>query len=165
MVMLVGMALEFDLTARAALFFSVFLILFAEILNSALEAFVDLHIKQYHYQAKLAKDAAAAGVLVLAAAVVVLFADILVRYYRREIMSSGEDIARTLIFGLPAVAMLCILLFAQTRAWQKHVLLVSGIALLWPLIGHSHDPFFSLTAGAFYVVGYRARCAYPDGRR
>src|SRR5262249_8341913 len=72
MVMIVGMALDFDLVARAALFFSVFLILFAEILNSALEAFVDLHIQQYHAQAKAAKDAAAAGVLILSVAVVIL---------------------------------------------------------------------------------------------
>ncbi len=160
MVMLVGMALEFALTARAALFFSVFLILFAEILNSALEAFVDLHIKQYHYQAKLAKDAAAAGVLVLACAVVILFADILLNY-RQEILTSGDDIVRTLAFGLPSIVLLCWILFGKPYP----ALFFIGLGLLVPLFGKSHDPFFSLSAGLFYVVGFHARIKHPDGVR
>jgi len=164
MVMLVGMALDFDLTARAALFFCVFIILFAEILNSALEAFVDLHMQQYDYQAKLAKDAAAAGVLTLAAAVVILFADIL-RYYRRQVMTSGDDIARTLIFGLPLVALMWVMLFANMKRWTKHLALLAGLGLLVPLIIHSRDPFFSLTSGGFFVVAYRARIKHPKGLR
>jgi diacylglycerol kinase (ATP) len=164
MVMLVGMALEFALTARAALFFSVFLILFAEILNSALEAFVDLHIKQYHYQAKLAKDAAAAGVLVLATGVVILFADILVQY-RHEILTSGDDIARTLMFGLPCVVILTWLLFATSGGLAKAVALAACIGLLVPLFQHAYDPFFSLAAGLFVVVAYHARAKHPMGLR
>ena len=62
MVTLVATALPFDLSMRVALIFSVAMVLFAEILNTALEAFVDLHIKEYHRLAMLAKDAAAAGV-------------------------------------------------------------------------------------------------------
>ena len=164
MVMLVGMALDLDLTARAALFFCVFIILFAEILNSALEAFVDLHMQQYDYQAKLAKDAAAAGVLTLAAAVVVLFADIIVRD-RHLVFASGPNITRTLLYGLPLIGVMWILLFANTKAWTKHVALLVGLGLLAPLIAHSFDPFFSLTAGGFLVVAYRARIKHPKGLR
>jgi diacylglycerol kinase (ATP) len=165
MVMLVGMALDFDLTTRAALFFCVFIILFAEILNSALEAFVDLHMQQYHYQAKLAKDAAAAGVLTLAAAVVILFADIIVRYNREQILASGENIVRTLGFGLPLVGLMWMLLFANTARWIKHAALIAGLGLLAPLILRSRDPFFSLTAGGFFLVAYRARIKHPKGLR
>lgn len=165
MVMLVGMALDFDLTARAALFFCVFMILFAEIMNSALEAFVDLHMQQYDYQAKLAKDAAAAGVLTLAAAVVVLFADIIARYYRQVVFASGDAILRTCLFGLPVVALMWMMLFTNTARWLKHVALLIGLASLTPLIMQSRDPFFSLTAGAFFLVAYRARIKHPKGLR
>ncbi|MCC6809990.1 MAG: diacylglycerol kinase family protein [Deltaproteobacteria bacterium] len=164
MVMLVGMALEFDLTARAALYFSVFLILFAEILNSALEAFVDLHIKQYAYQAKLAKDASAAGVLVLACAIVVLFADILWQY-RTHIAESGTGIVRTLVCGLPAVFAMGVLLFAVTGKGAKLALAAGMFAGLSVLVAYSHDQYFSLAAAGFIWVSFHSRWRFPDGTR
>jgi diacylglycerol kinase (ATP) len=164
MVMLVGMALEFDLSARAALFFSVFLILFAEILNSALEAFVDLHTRQYAYQAKLAKDASAAGVLVLAVAVVVLFADIL-NHYWAAVMRSGTDIVRTLVCGLPAIFAMTVLLFATTGRAAKVALTLGMFSGLAVLAYYSHDHFFSIAAACFLIVSSHARFRYPDGKR
>jgi len=164
MVMLVGMALDFDLTVRAALVFSVFLMLFAEILNSALEAFVDLHTRQYHYQAKLTKDAAAAGVLVLAVAVVILFADIL-WHNRVQILASETSIEHTLLFGLPSVVLMAVLLRLRTPVWFKHFVLIADLGLLIPLIVASKDVFFSLMAGLFVVVAYQARVAHPKGQR
>lgn len=164
MVMLVGMALELDLTARAALFFAVFLILFAEILNSALEAFVDLHIKQYHYQAKLAKDASAAGVLVLAVAVVVLFADILSHNWT-TVMTSGKPIVRTLVCGLPSVFAMGVVLFTQMKKWAHLVLGAGMFGLLSVLVFFSKDHFFSLAAVLFLWVSLHARLRYPDGVR
>lgn len=165
MVMVVGMALDFELTARAALFFSVFLILFAEILNSALEAFVDLHVKQYHYQAKLAKDAAAAGVLVLAVAVVILFADILVMYSHRMILGSADAILRSLLFGLPIVGLLYVQLFRPVSTAMKVGLWVLSLAALAPLAQHSFDPFFTLTAAGFVTLAFEARRRHPQGTR
>lgn len=164
MVMLVGMALELDLTARAALFFAVFLILFAEILNSALEAFVDLHIKQYHYQAKLAKDASAAGVLVLAVAVVVLFADILWHNWA-TVTRSGVDIIRTLVCGLPSVFAMIVLLFARTTKVAQLALLAGMVGLLSVLIWYSRDHFFSVAALLFVWVSLHARWRFPEGVR
>src|SRR5260221_5974739 len=76
-VMLVGMALELNLATRASVLFCVFVVLCMEVLNTALEAFVDLHIKEYAPQAMIAKDAAAAAVMVLAAGAVVGFSVIL----------------------------------------------------------------------------------------
>ncbi len=164
MVMLVGMTLDFDLSTRAALFFAVFLLLFAEILNSALEAFVDLHMKEYHYQAKLAKDAAAAGVLVLAAAVSVLFADI-IYHFRAEVLSSGDDILRTVGFGLPMVILMIVLLFETTSRLSKWGALLAGALSFVPIAQHSRDPFFSLSAAAFYWIAFRARSKHPEGLR
>ena len=77
MVLMVGMALPLDLSSRVALLFAIAIVFFAEILNTALEAFVDLHVRDYHRLAMMAKDAAAAGVLVLAATTVVVLAEIL----------------------------------------------------------------------------------------
>ncbi len=164
MVMLVGMALPLDLGARSAIFFSVFLILFAEILNSALEAFVDLHIRVYHYQAKLAKDAAAAGVLILAIAVVTLFFDIL-WHYREQILLSGPDIVRTLAFGVPATGLLIALLNLRARTWLKILICALILAFFVPLAIWSRDQFFSFGAVCFVIVGTHARLRFPEGVR
>jgi diacylglycerol kinase (ATP) len=164
MVMLVGMAIPLDLGARAALFFSVFLILFAEILNSALEAFVDLHIRAYHYQAKLAKDAAAAGVLILAVAVVILFFDIL-WHFQKEVFASGEDIVRTLVFGGAATLILIWALFFSAPRSARFGQVVAALGLLVPLAWHSRDHFFSFGASCFVMVGVHSRIRFPDGKR
>lgn len=164
MVMIVGMALEFDLATRSALFFSVFLILFAEVLNSALEAFVDLHIKQYHHQAKLAKDAAAAGVLVLATAVVILFADILF-HYRETVRQSGDEILRSVAFGLPSVVLLGVVLFRVLSRALKLLLGLATCALFAPLALSSHDHFFSLAGALFIGLAVHARWLHPEGKR
>jgi len=164
MVMLVGMALELDLGARSALFFSVFLILFAEIMNSALEAFVDLHVRAYHYQAQLAKDAAAAGVLILAAAVVILFFDIL-WHYRDLVLDSRSAILRTLGFGLPATLILIWNLFFPLPKWGKWVQLIVLSALLVPLALQSHDQFFTVAAYSFTIVGVHSRLRFAEGKR
>jgi len=60
------------LPARLALLLAVMLVLAAEMGNSALEALVDLHTKEHREEARRVKDAAAGGVLVLAAGAVVL---------------------------------------------------------------------------------------------
>jgi diacylglycerol kinase len=164
MVMIVGMALELDLVARAALFFSVFLILFAEILNSALEAFVDLHIRVYHYQAKLAKDAAAAGVLILSAAVVILFSDIL-WHYRALVFQSVPAILRAITYGLPATVLLIVGLFLPLPSWGKWLSIAAMALLLTPLVQTSCDQFFSAGAYAFVIVGMHARLRFAEGTR
>ena len=46
-----------------------------EVLNTALEAFVDLHVAEFEKSAMAAKDAAAAAVLIFAAGAVIIFAD------------------------------------------------------------------------------------------
>ncbi|RYZ44104.1 MAG: diacylglycerol kinase family protein, partial [Myxococcaceae bacterium] len=62
---LVGSGIPLGLAEKVTLIFCVLLIFFAEILNSALEQLVDLAVQQFDEKARLTKDAAAAGVLVL----------------------------------------------------------------------------------------------------
>jgi diacylglycerol kinase (ATP) len=71
----VGLAaaeLVLPLAARLALVLAVMLVVAAEMGNSALEALVDLHTKEFREEARRVKDAAAGGVLALALGAVVV---------------------------------------------------------------------------------------------
>jgi len=67
-----GAELPLPLAARLALVMAVMLVVAAEMGNSALEALVDLHTKEFREEARRVKDAAAGGVLVLAIGAVLL---------------------------------------------------------------------------------------------
>lgn len=56
--------LDLSFGYKALLFISLFLPLFAEVINSSIERTVDLITLEYHDLAKAAKDAASAGVLI-----------------------------------------------------------------------------------------------------
>lgn len=164
MVTFVGMALPLDLTSRAALIFSVMLVIFAEILNTALESFVDLHIRQYHRHAMIAKDAAAAGVLILTLAVLAVFIDILIANWA-TVASSGPAIRRSLLFGLPATATMIVLLSAPLPRWARLAAGLATIALLVPLLRASENHVFSGMSIFFALVATWSRLRfYGDGR-
>ncbi len=97
---LVGSAIPLGLAEKAILIFCVTLIFFAEMLNSALEQLVDLAIQQFDEKAKLTKDIAAAGVLVLAIGSMVIFAAILV-HDAEVIFRDLNVIQRQVLFGVP----------------------------------------------------------------
>jgi diacylglycerol kinase (ATP) len=69
---LAGAELALPLPAPLALVLAVMLVVAAEMGNSALEALVDLHTKEFREEARRVKDAAAGGVLVLAIGAVLL---------------------------------------------------------------------------------------------
>lgn len=96
----VGAGLALGLAEKVTLIFCVLLVLFAEMLNSALEQLVDLAIQQFDEKARLTKDIAAAGVLVLAIGTVVIFAAILV-HNADTIFASAQAIERQAVFGVP----------------------------------------------------------------
>lgn len=60
-----GFALELDALSWALIVLCIGIVLFAELVNTAIEAVVDLATREIHPLAKLAKDVAAASVLVL----------------------------------------------------------------------------------------------------
>lgn len=68
MLVVIGMGIFFEIQTLEWLFCLVMfgLVLAAELINTALEAVVDLVTEQYHVLAKVAKDTAAGAVLVLA---------------------------------------------------------------------------------------------------
>ena len=67
-VLVVIISLFFDLTRAEFLcfLFTIILILFAEMCNTAIETVVDLYVDVYHPKAKIAKDVAAGGVVITA---------------------------------------------------------------------------------------------------
>ncbi|MFH1808714.1 MAG: diacylglycerol kinase family protein [Pseudomonadota bacterium] len=149
MVMLVGMALPLNLATRSALVFLIAAVMFAEILNTALEAVVDLFIGTYHRLAMLTKDAAAAGVLILAVGAVVIFFDILIANWRMV----ADNLDRVILYaglGVPVVVLQLVVLFGPRKGVLPWLLTVVGLALLVPLIGLSLDPLFS--AGSVLVL-------------
>jgi diacylglycerol kinase (ATP) len=138
---LVGSGIVLGLAEKVTLIFCVLLVLFAEMLNSALEQLVDLAIQQFDEKAKLAKDIAAAGVLVLAIGTVVIFAAVLV-HNADTIASSVDAIKRQIWLGLP----LTLVAGALMRETSKPVLVDVGLGLVGMMLW-----VFSLSSTESYV--------------
>ncbi len=155
---LVGSGIELGLAEKVTLIFCVLLIFFAEILNSALEQLVDLAVQQFDEKARLAKDAAAAGVLVLALGTVVIFAALIVHNWD-TVLHSGPRIARQVILGLPFTACVTLLVLPQARpVWVDVAAFACGAVLMGLLALHTASSVFSaLTAGLLVVAGAAAR--------
>ena len=161
MVLIVGMALPLDLATRTALLFAIALVFFAEILNTALEAFVDLHVRDFHRLAMMAKDAAAAGVLVLSVFAVVAFLEILWSEWE-IVVAHPEAVTRSVLFGVPMVVLELLGLFVIRRGPVAWLRLAASVALLVPLVQHSRDPIFAGMAAVLLLVSFAARWAYPQ---
>lgn len=127
---LVGSGLPFGLAERVTLLFCVLLVFFAEILNSALEALVDLYTEEVHERAKVAKDAAAGGVFVLAVGAVAVLGAVLVANLGL-ILAGGQQIVRQVAVGVPFVGIAALLIarFRRPRALDAGLALV-GFGLL-----------------------------------
>ncbi|OGQ19392.1 MAG: hypothetical protein A2138_08050 [Deltaproteobacteria bacterium RBG_16_71_12] len=160
MVLIVGMALPLGLEVRVALVFAIAIVWFAEILNTALEAFVDLHIRTYHRLAMMAKDAAAAGVLVLACATVVVLCEIL--YTQWHLVTDNlPSVQRAVLFGVPCVLLEAVGLFALRRGALAVVRLLASLALLAPIVVATRDPLFAGLAVLVVLVAAYARWSFP----
>ncbi len=155
-VMLIGMALALPVSARAALLFAVLLVLSTEVLNTAVEGLVDLATDTWALSAKIAKDAAAGTVLIVAIGAVMLLVDILFHYWSIVLTSSGA-IQRTLIFGIPLLGALGGLLKVP-RQPRWLALLASTSGACWiPLAQTSEDPIYSLICFLFILGAAVAR--------
>ncbi|WP_414640772.1 diacylglycerol kinase family protein [Archangium sp.] len=155
---LVGSGIELGLAEKVTLIFCVLLIFFAEILNSALEHLVDLATRHFDEKARLTKDAAAAGVLVLATGTVVIFAAILVHNWQ-TVLNSGPRIARQVALGLPLALCVLVLVLPQPRSvWVDRLAFVGGAVLLGALAPRTASSVFTaMNAGLLVVAGAAAR--------
>ncbi len=155
---LVGSGIPLGLAEKVTLIFCVLLIFFAEILNSALEHLVDLATRHFDEKARLTKDAAAAGVLVLATGTVVIFAAILVHNWD-TVVSSGPQIARQVALGLPLALCVMVLVLPHPRpGWVDGLAFVGGAVLLGALASRTVSSVFSaMNAGLLILAGSAAR--------
>ncbi len=155
---LVGSGIALGLAEKVTLIFCVLLIFFAEILNSALEHLVDLAVQQFDERARIAKDAAAAGVFVLALGTVVIFAAVLVHNWP-TIAQSGPQIARQVVLGLPLTACVAVLVLPGKKPLGVDLLAFLGGAVLLGLLAMRSQSlvFSAMTWGLLVVAGAAAR--------
>ena len=65
-IMMLSLFYGLNTTEFLCLVFAVFMVIFAEMINTAIETVVDLFVDVYHPKAKIAKDVAAGAVLIFA---------------------------------------------------------------------------------------------------
>lgn len=159
---LVGSGIPLGLAEKVTLIFCVLMMFFAEILNSALEQLVDLAIQQLNEKARLTKDAAAAGVLVLSTGTVVIFAAILVSNWQ-TVASHQLQIQRQVLLGVPFAICAGILMVPSIPALPlKALAFVAGCVLLAFIWVHAESHVFAAMTWGLFVV---AAAAAHDERR
>lgn len=152
---LVGSGIPLGLAEKVTLVFCVMLVFFAEILNTALEALVDLHTEDIRDLARITKDTAAAGVLVLSLGTVLLFATILV-YNAQVIARHGDAIARQTAFGIPLVVAIASLLREGTRSARRdHATFAVGLLFVVVLLPTTESHVFSAITALLLVLAWR----------
>lgn len=139
----VGSALPLGLPEKVTLLFCVLLVFFAEIVNTALEALVDLHVEAFHDLARVVKDAAAAGVLVLSLGTAGLFA-VIVAHDWPLIQGHPREVLRQLAAGAPLAGLGALLTSSGPRArWIDAPLLAAALALWAALASWTTSYVFS----------------------
>jgi diacylglycerol kinase (ATP) len=150
---LVGSGIPLGLAEKVTLIFCVLIVFFAEILNSALEQLVDLATTQLDERARVTKDAAAAGVFMLAAGAVVIFLALLVHNWE-TISAHGKEIRRQALLGVPVALGVSVLLGAKRAPrWVHHAMTVLCVGLLVPLAMTTTSAVFTAMVGALVVLG------------
>ena len=139
-VIVVIVSLFFDLNRAEFLcfLFTIILILFAEMVNTAIETVVDLYVDVYHPKAKIAKDVAAGGVVITAinAIIVAYFlffdkiSDIGLNFIN-NIVSSPVHLAFSVIV-IVVIATLALIATARTNKHKglNHKFIPSGFTTL-----------------------------------
>jgi diacylglycerol kinase (ATP) len=167
LVSLVGSGIPLGLAEKVTLIFCVLMVFFAEILNSALEQLVDLATEEQNPRARVAKDAAAAGVLVLAVGTVVIFIAILL-HNTDTLVAFERAIARQVALGLPLTAATVVLVTSRGRRPSAIDLVASVAALvLWALQTRSSysGAFSGMAFGLVVVAVAAARQARREAAR
>ncbi len=160
LVSLVGSGIPLGLAEKVTLIFCVLLVLFAEMLNSALEQLVDLAVQQFDEKAKLTKDIAAAGVLVLAIGTTVIFAAVIV-HNAHTVTSNLPAVQRQVLWGVPLVCCGGALMHeARKPAWLDGLLALCALGLWSAIASWSESQVF-----AAMMLGLLVVCAAAALRR
>jgi diacylglycerol kinase (ATP) len=158
LVTLAALVLGVDRAGLVAIIFAIALVIITELLNTAVEAAVDVATERYDPLAKISKDVAAGAVLVsainaLAVAYLVLFDRV------RDLLQRGLDIVRFGSADLTVIALVLVLLaviimkaFSREGTWMR-----GG----WPS-GHAAVAFSAATIVGFITgsAGALALCYF-----
>ena len=118
--------------------FTIVLIIFAEMVNTAIETVVDLYVDVYHPKAKIAKDVAAGGVVITAINAIIVgyflffdkIADIGLTFLKNVTTNPMHLVFSIMIMSI--IAVLALIAYAKTnkRAEKKVRLIPSGHAAI-----------------------------------
>jgi diacylglycerol kinase (ATP) len=161
LVALVGSGVALGIAEQLALLLCVFLVLSAEVANSALEALVDLVTRDRHDRARAAKDAGAGAVIVLAVGSVAVLVAVLVHVWP-AIAASRAAVLRQAVAGLPLAAIAAALLapLHRPRALDLALTLAGGV-ILAALATFTASALFTALAALLFGVAV----AVASGRR
>lgn len=146
---------------------SICFVLFAELLNTAIEAVVDLVSPEYHPLAKVAKDVAAGAVLIASIGAAVMGYLILSRYifplYREALGMAGTPTEMVSVVSLLAVVIVVVILKALSGRGTSlegglpsgHAAIAFSIATLVSLL--TQDPVISILVIAMAVMVSHSR--------
>lgn len=153
----VGQGVPLGLAEKVTLIFCVMMVFFAEILNTALEQLVDLATEQLHEKARVTKDAAAAGVAVLAIGTVVIFAAILV-HDASTIFANLSAIERQVTWGGPFVVACGVLMHEAKKPVALDAVVALAALGLWAraLAFSESEVFAAMSLGLWILCGSAA---------
>jgi len=149
---LAGAELLLPLAARLALVLAVMLVVAAEMGNSALEALVDLHTREFREEARRVKDAAAGGVLVLAVGAVLV---------ALAVAAGNFDLVQTalhrrgvhLVLAAGVLLLQGFLLFGRSRSGLLDGIAIAVGAVLVSFLGfNGQSGALSLTAALLFAL-------------
>lgn len=141
---------------RALLVLCIALVISAEAANTALEALVDLHGPAPSAAARLAKDAAAGAVLVLAVASVAVFAVVTIGCWR-EMIQSWRTLVAPAAAGVGLAAVATILLARPAPVGRARALgALAGVILVTALGASSACAACALVPAGLFAVAVAA---------
>jgi diacylglycerol kinase (ATP) len=147
-----GNAFPLGVAEQLALLSSVFVVVAAEVLNTALEAAVDLAGDGPDERARVAKDAGAGFVLVLSVGAAAVFALVVARNWDL-LRAQWREAAGVIALGLSLAALSAWLVFPFRRLrWLDWLAALGGAALLVPIALTSKSLVFAGVAGLALAV-------------
>ena len=150
LVSLVASGIQVGVPEKLALLLCVFLVLSAEVANSALEALVDLVTRDRHDLARTAKDAGAGAVLVLAVGSASVFGAVIVHAWP-AIAGQREAVLRQTALGLPLALAAAALLHPRPRRRVVDAgLAILGTGLLAVLASFTASAIFTAVAALHF---------------
>jgi diacylglycerol kinase (ATP) len=147
-----GSAVPLGLAEQLALLACVFLVVAAEVMNTAIEAAVDLATPERNERARVAKDTAAGAVLVLSVGAVAVFVVVLVRNWEL-VRSTWPEAGRVVALGACLAALSAFLVFPFRRPGRLDLLAaLSGAAVLLLMALLSRSLVFTAVAALAFAV-------------